>query len=187
MGRDKALLPFGGKETLLERVARRVIEVVPAERVVCVAAEDQSLPPLPDGMQTTRDPEPRRGPLAGLASGIVALEHRADVVFACGCDTPLLKPAFVDRMFDLLGDHQIAAPYDDERSHPLAAVYRTEVLPVALSLLEAGERSLASLLDRCNTRRVSVDVLKDADPELQSLASCNTPADYRRMLGAIAN
>jgi molybdopterin-guanine dinucleotide biosynthesis protein A len=187
MGRDKALLSFGEKETLLERVARRVIEVVPAERIVCVAAQDQPLPLLPAEIQITRDPEPRRGPLAGLANGIVAIKNRADVVFACGCDAPLLVPAFVDRMFDLLGDHEIAVPCDGERSHPLAAVYRTDVLPVALSLLKAGERSLVSLLDRCNTRRVSVDALKDADPELTSLASCNTPADYRRLLGTIAD
>jgi molybdopterin-guanine dinucleotide biosynthesis protein A len=182
MGRDKALLPFGGTDTLLGRVARRVIEVVPPDRVVCVAAEDQPLPLLPDGIQTARDPEPRRGPLAGLVNGIVAIKNRADVVFACGCDMPLLEPAFVKRMFDVVGDHQIAAPYDDERWHPLAAVYRTEVLPAALSLLEAGERSLVSLLDRCDTLRVSVDVLKDADAELKSLATCNTPAEYQQAL-----
>jgi len=182
MGRDKTLLPFGPDEVLLERVVRVLGEVVPPGRVVCVAAVDQSLPPLVAEVQIVFDAQPHAGPLAALATGLAALRDRCGAAFACGCDAPLLVPGLVTRMFELLAGHQIAAPHDGERFHPLAAVYRIDVLSTAESLLAAGERSLVALLDHCDTRPVPVDDLRDVDPQLASLANCNTPADFQRAL-----
>ena len=182
MGRDKAWLPFGPEEVSLQRVVRLVGEVVPPERIVCVAAAEQSLPPLPADVQVIRDVEKYGGPLAGLALGIAALGSRADAAFVCGCDAPLLVPAFIARLFDLLADHQIVAPHDGSRLHPLAAVYRSDVLPIAESLLAAGERSLQALLERCDTLRMPTDELRSVDPSLASLENCNSLDDYQRML-----
>jgi molybdopterin-guanine dinucleotide biosynthesis protein A len=184
MGRDKALLPFGPEEVLLQRVVRLVGEAIPFGQVVCVAAADQSLPRLPHVVEVVRDAEPHLGPLAGLAAGMAAIQRRADAVFVCGCDAPLLTPGFVTRMCELLAEHQIAAPHDGERFHPLAAVYRTVLLPIAESMLAAGDRSLGSLLARCDTRSVPVDELRDVDPSLASLDNCNTPTDFQRALAA---
>ena len=181
MGCDKALLPFGPNEVLLQRVVRLVREVVPGERIVCVAAVGQPLPPLPADVQVIRDEHPAWGPLAGLANGIAAVAPHAKAVFVCGCDAPLLVPAFVVRMFELLAEHKIAAPYDGERFHPLAAVYRTDVLDVARSLLAVGERSLQALLWQCDTCQVPVDELRDVDPQLASLENCNTDEEYERL------
>lgn len=185
MGRDKAMLSFGPDEVLLQRVVRLVAKVVPQDRIVCVAAEGQLLPSLPAGIHVLRDDQPHCGPLAGLAAGIAALYGRAAATFACGCDTPLLVPGFIVRMFERLADHQIAVPQDGEQLHPLAAVYRADVLPIAESLLAAGERSLQALLRRCDLCRVPTDDLRDVDPDLASLRSCNTPAEYRGLLKQI--
>lgn len=185
MGRDKATLPFGPEETLLQRVARLVGQAVPSEQIVCVAAAGQSLPQLPAGLRTARDATPARGPLAGLAAGLAALKGSADAAFVCGCDMPLVKPAFVNRMFDLLGGCSIAALHDGRRWHPLTAVYRVDILPRVESRLIAGpDRSLTALLDAEATRRVHLEELQDIDPELDSLASCNTMEDYQRLLRA---
>ena len=181
MGRDKPLLSVGPQEVLLQRVVRLVGGAVRREGIVCVAAANQSLPPLAE-VRVVRDAAPGQGPLAGLATGLAALGGSADAVFVCGCDAPLLVPAFIDRMFQLLADHQIAAPHDGQRFHPLAAVYRRDVLPIAESLLAAGERSLMSLVDRCDTLRVPVDEIRAVDPALGSLENCNTEPDYRAAL-----
>jgi molybdopterin-guanine dinucleotide biosynthesis protein A len=184
MGRDKAWLPFGPGETMLDRVMRLVSEAVPAEKIVCVAAPDQPLPRLPERVRVVRDREPHVGPLAGLTSGLAVLESDADAVYVTGCDVPLLVPAVVSRLFDLLGEDEIAVPHDGERYHPLAGVYRTGVLSAAEMLLAAGERSLVSLIDRCRSRTVALDALREIDPNLGSLTNCNTPEDYRRALVA---
>jgi molybdopterin-guanine dinucleotide biosynthesis protein A len=182
MGRDKNWLPFGSNETILQRVARLVSEAVPAERIICVASADQQLPTLPAGIRVALDIEPRQGPLAGLLPGLNVLIGDADAVFASGCDAPLIIPAFVTSMFDRLGHHQIAAPHDGQRWHPLPAVYRTDICPHVESLLRSGERSLVALLNSVDTRRVPTAELKDVDPQLTSLIACNSPADYESAL-----
>ena len=182
MGRDKALLPFGPDEVLLARVVRIVGDFVSHERVVCVAAIGQELPVFAPGVRVIRDEEPDCGPLAALATGLAALGSDVDAVHACGCDAPLFKSEFGERLFELLSGHQAAVPRDDERLYPLPAIYRSDVLPQARTLLSRGERSLKSLLAACDVRFVRPEELRDADPELDSLSNCNTPEDYQRAL-----
>jgi molybdopterin-guanine dinucleotide biosynthesis protein A len=182
MGADKAALDFGVNETMLLRTVRILSQIVPLERIVCVGAPGQSLPSLPVGVRIAFDPVIDGGPLVGLAAGFDALARVVDVVYVSGCDTPLIAPAFVSRMFDLLGDEQIVAPHDGERWHPLAAVYRTEVRTTIETLLANQQRSLSALLEACHARRLPVDALRDVDPHLLSLKPCNTPNEYQAAL-----
>jgi molybdenum cofactor guanylyltransferase len=181
MGRDKASLPFGD-ESLLERVVRIVANAVPAERIVCVAAQGQTLPALPDGLRIVRDPLPDCGPLAGLATGLGVLSGEVDAAFVGGCDVPLLLPPFIERMFELSGGHQTAVVDDGARSHPLCAVYRSDVRRAAEEILAAGGRSLMALVDACDSIRISPEQLRDVDPDLRSLAACNTPEEFSRAM-----
>ena len=179
MESDKATLPFGA-ETMLRRVVRQVGEIV-TTRVV-VAEPGQTLGELPSGVKVVYDRRPGRGPLEGLAAGLCAIRTDADVVFASGCDAPFLVPAFVERMFDLLGEHDIAVPTDGEHHHPLAAVYRVSVLEHVERLLAADRLRTAFLFDKVSTLEVPVDQLRIVDPELSTLANINRPEDYRAAL-----
>jgi len=182
MGRDKALLPFGPGEAMLQRVVRLVAEVVRPDRIVCVAAAEQELSRLAAAVRIVVDPTPHQGPLAGIAAGLAQLQDKASAAFVTGCDVPLLAPALIERMFDLLDDHEIAAPHDGQHWHPLVAVYRVDLLPRIESLLSADKCSVVSLLESSDTRRVTTDELLDVDSELLSLATCNAPSDYARLL-----
>src|SRR5689334_22736499 len=119
MGRDKATLPFG-PELMLQRVVRLLGEAVDVRNLIVVAAPSQSVPELPPGVMIVHDPQEFRGPLQGLATGLSEMGERFDAVYATACDVPLLVPAFVDRMFQLLGDYEIAVPFDGEHYHSLA-------------------------------------------------------------------
>ncbi len=178
MGRSKAHLPFGD-ELMLPRVVRLLAEVV--DPIVVVGAPDQSLPPLPADVLITRDDVADRGPLQGLAAGLKALRG-CDAAFACSCDVPLLKPAFVRRMLELLGDHDIVVPHVDGYHHPLAAVYRLSVLANIEALLDADRRRPVFLFESTDTRIVERDELVGADPTLDSLRNCNRPEDYQSAL-----
>jgi molybdopterin-guanine dinucleotide biosynthesis protein A len=182
MGRDKATLPFGDGETMLARVIRVLQEVVPPEHVVCVAAPGQSLPALPAGTRVVFDEVPGAGPLPGLASGLRAMAGDVEAVYVTGCDSARLAPALVARMFERLGDSEIAAPHDGRHWHPLAGVYRTTVANRVEELLAAGERRVTAVLETCAARPVPVVELRDVDPELASLATCNTPDEYQAAL-----
>lgn len=179
MGRPKAWLPFGD-ETMLQRVVRIVREVV--EPAIVVAAPDQDVPLLPAEVEIVQDVEEGRGPLQGLLAGLLALEGRVDAAYLSSCDVPLLQPAFVRRMIELLGDHAIAVPVVDGYSHPMAAVYRLSVRPNVEQLLAADRRRPAFLFDELPTTRVLPDQLAAADPTLLSLKNLNTPEEYESIL-----
>src|SRR4051794_24421114 len=107
MGRPKAWLPFGA-ELMLQRVVRLLGEV--AAPLVVVAAPEQDVPALPDGVIVVRDEEKGRGPLQGLAAGLAVLSGRADAAYLSSCDVPFLLPAFVRRLIELRGDHAVCVP-----------------------------------------------------------------------------
>jgi molybdopterin-guanine dinucleotide biosynthesis protein A len=181
MGQDKANLPFG-PERMLQRVARLISEVVDPKNLVVVAAPGQALPALPVDVAVAYDSRQFRGPLEGLATGLGALEDRVDAVYATGCDVPLLLPGFVDLMFKSLGDHQIVVPCDGKYHHPLAAVYRPNILAKIQGLLAAERLRPRFLFDLVSTREISVDDLRVVDPQLLTLKNLNCPEDYSSAL-----
>jgi molybdopterin-guanine dinucleotide biosynthesis protein A len=186
MGTCKALLPFGS-ETALCRVLR-ILEPMVQRRIV-VAAADQLLPTLPADVIVARDARPDCGPLEGIRAGMEAGIARAHSFFVCACDTPLLKLPFVRALWQLLDDDVDAVvPRDDQRFHPLSAVYHGRVLCDIEELLIANRLRPHDLVLRVRTRAVPVDHLRQVDPQLDSLRNLNTPADYRDALlsGGIA-
>ena len=183
MGRDKATLPFG-PELMLQRVVRLIGDSVEHQDMVVVAAPNQLLPELPANVSIAYDARENLGPLQGLATGLRALADRADAVYATACDVPLLLPAFVDRMFDLLADFDIAVPFDGVHHHPLAAVYRPAVLSQIQKLLDADRLRPRFLFDEARTREIAVDDLRAVDPQLASLENLNHPQQYLAALTA---
>ncbi|MCH8922494.1 MAG: molybdenum cofactor guanylyltransferase, partial [Planctomycetes bacterium] len=175
MGRDKATLPFG-PELMLQRVVRLLGEAV--ERIVIVAAPGQELPPLLDEVKVVHDQREGRGPLEGLAAGLRALTGKSDAAFVTSCDVPLLEPAFVRRMFELLGEHQIVVPKDEKYHHPLAAVYRADVLPHVEQLLAADRMRPFFLFEMSDTLEIDAEQMRAVDAELGSLRNINRPEDY---------
>lgn len=183
MGRPKAWLDFGG-EPLLLRVVGRLQQV--AGPIVVVAAPDQELPPLPDGVEVTRDPVEGQGPLQGIAVGLEALAARAPYAYVSATDAPFLSPAFVRRMCALAEGHDIAVMRDEGHHHPLGAVYATRLWTEARALLDADRRRPFFLFERADTRIVERDLLladdalRREDPDLWTLRNLNTPEDYEQ-------
>ena len=175
MGVSKATLPFG-PETMLQRVVRLLGTVV--SPIVVVAARDQSLPELPGGVKITHDEREQRGPLEGLRAGLKALPNSVEVAYITSCDVPLLEPAFVTRMVELLGDHDIAVMEIDGFPHPLSAVYRRDTLPHVEALLGKDKLRPVFLFDAVRTRRVRPEEMLSVDPQLRTLRNLNTREDY---------
>jgi molybdopterin-guanine dinucleotide biosynthesis protein A len=181
MGQDKASLAFGS-ETLLQRTVRILAEVVPPEQIVVVGAAHRPVPMLDFPVRFTRDQHPEHGPLEGIAAGLRAAASKIHAVYITSCDVPLLKPSFVAAMFDSLREHDVAVPFDHQHLHPLAAVYRTSVLPWVEKLLADNQRSPRQLFGLVSTCRIPVEDLRTADQDLVSLTNVNTPEDYQRAL-----
>ncbi|MFN9371438.1 MAG: molybdenum cofactor guanylyltransferase [Planctomycetaceae bacterium] len=183
MGRDKATLPFGG-EVLLQRIVGILRPMIAPTNMVVVAAVGQALPPLEPGIRIVVDRRPHQGPLEAISVGLAALGPGVDAAFVTGCDFPLLTAPFVLRLFELLGNAEIAAPYDGILRHCLTAVYRPTVLPAVERLLSANRLKVQELLDICVCRDVGLEELREVDPQLQSLLNINTPEQYAAALAA---
>jgi molybdopterin-guanine dinucleotide biosynthesis protein A len=175
MGVSKATLPFG-PETMLQRVVRLLGTVV--SPIIVVAAREQSLPELPGDVIVARDQREQRGPLEGLRAGLTALPSSIDIAYVTSCDVPLLVPGFVERMVELLSDHDIAVMEIDGFPHPLSAVYRRDTLPHIESLLEKERLRPVFLFDAVRTRRVQPQEMASVDRELRTLRNLNTRDDY---------
>jgi molybdenum cofactor guanylyltransferase len=184
MGRDKATLRFG-PELMLQRVVRLLSEAVGPQGIFVVAASNQTLPRLPAAVTVARDIHEFRGPLQGLATGLRDMDDRFDAIYATACDVPLLVPAFVGRMFQLLDEYDVAVPFDGQHYHSLAAVYRPRVLPQIQTLLDSDRLRPPFLFDLVRTREVPVDDLRDVDPRLATLENLNRYEDYLAALAAV--
>lgn len=182
MGQAKAWLPFG-EEFMLPRVVRILGEVVAP--VVVVAAPGQDVPAMPSEVEIVRDAVEGRGPLQGLAAGLLALRGKVEAVYLSSCDVPLLRPAFVRRVIDALGESAVAVPQAEGYHHPLAAVYRVEsVLPAVQTLLAENRMRPVFLFDAVPTVVLPPQAFAEADPTLQSLRNLNTPEEYAAALAS---
>lgn len=179
MGQAKALLRFG-PETMLQRVVRLLGEAV--HPLIVVAAPGQDLPVLPAEVRVVFDRAEGCGPLEGLYCGLSACGQDVDAAFVSGCDLPLLRPAFVRRMCEQLGDGDVVVPREGRFPYPLAGVYRTDVVEVIRGLLDRHQFRVQDLYREVSTRFVAVDALRSVDPELDSLLNVNFPTDYLRAL-----
>ncbi len=133
-------------------------------------------------MIVTRDEREQRGPLEGLRAGLKALPESVEAAYVTSCDVPMLAPAFVTRMLELLGDDDIAVMDIDGFPHPLSAIYRRATLPQVEALLAQDRLRPVFLFDAVRTRRVSPEEMLSVDPELRTLRNLNTPEDYSKAL-----
>jgi molybdenum cofactor guanylyltransferase len=192
MGRPKANLEWHGS-TLLHRVTGIVSRAITGP-VVVVRAPHQELPALPPGVRVVEDAATGRGPLQGLAAGLAAVADHAELGYVSSTDVPLLHPAFVRAVIRAASseDVDVALPVIHGFRHPLAAAYRTSLLPAVEQLIEEDRMRPAFLFDRTRVRELTEeDLLRDpelaqADPELVSVVNLNEPADYQRARGRAA-
>jgi molybdopterin-guanine dinucleotide biosynthesis protein A len=187
MGTSKAALPHRGGSLLGHVVG--VLQQACAP-VLVVGAPGRELPPTP-GATVLRDDVLDRGPLAGVARGLAgAADAGCGLAVVCATDLPLLAPAVVLRLLDLVGpDDDVVVPVVDGQVHPLCAVYRTGLAGAAAELA-ADAAPVRALLRRARTREVGrAELLADpavaaADPGLASVRGANTPAEWAGLTGS---
>ncbi|MCO6046685.1 molybdenum cofactor guanylyltransferase [Aeoliella sp. ICT_H6.2] len=182
MGRDKATLEFAG-QPMLTGVVQRLSATIPPARMLCVAAQGQTLPELPAEVNIVFDRTSDCGPLEGLATGL-STTSAADAVFVTTCDAPLVAPELPTFLASMLGEQDAVVPRLDGQLYPLTAVYRPSVAKLADERLARGERRVIDWVAELNARYVSREELAEVDPELWSLRNCNTPEEYAALVEA---
>lgn len=136
MGRDKALLPFGGYSTLAEYQYRRLSTLF--EQVYISSKEDKFDFEAP----LIFDKEKSSSPLLATAS---IFETIKDDFFLIAVDMPLLDIESIKKLLKLYREQPESAVYlfeSAEGLEPTAAIYRQRCYKTLLEQLRAGRHSM---------------------------------------------
>jgi len=140
MGRDKALLDFGGRP-LIRLLAERLESVTDEILISSPETSGYAFLDLP----VIADVHAGQGPLAGLHSAF--LHTSRSMVLLLACDLPRVKPALLKRLLACADGYAAVVPKtDDGRIHPLCAVYRRACMPVAARNLSLGLNKMTGIL-----------------------------------------
>lgn len=173
-GIPKGLLEQGGRPIAL--ALADALHEVAAERLL--VADDPGpyaalgLPVIPDAIA-------RCGPAGGL---LAALEQaRTAFVLVVACDMPAVGAPLLTLLRDRDPRFDVVVPVVGGLVEPLCARWATRVAPVLRAAIEGGERKMARLLAPFVVERLSEDVLRTVDPNLELTTNVNTPADAERL------
>jgi len=176
MGRPKESLPIGDNSMLGRTVDTLLSCTFP---VVIVARDaDQELPPVNLECSIILDERIDQGPLMGMMAGLRSVASDCDAVFVTGCDAPFLTANAVDWLSQQLGGHEVVMAKVDDILQPLAAIYRTSILPTIERLVGDGVHTPRTLAESCKTRILTEAEIDSFDPSRGFLHNINSPEDY---------
>jgi molybdenum cofactor guanylyltransferase len=173
-GRDKLAEPIDGR-TMLDRAIDAIGSV--AGEITVVASPGAS-PRMRTGVPFVNDDLAFEGPLAGLATGLRALDPAIERVIVLGGDMPTAVPTVLRRLLDALDAHEAAVIADEERPRPLPLAVRRSVGGLAVDrLLDDGERRLRALLETLDVAVIPPATWRVDDPTGETLRDVDTPED----------
>jgi molybdopterin-guanine dinucleotide biosynthesis protein A len=188
LGRDKCQIRLGSYP-LLGHVLRAVRTSVATVKIVgrqSQTASDVVPPEFRGDVQFIRDEAPDLGPLEGLRSGLASLSSTHQFAFACGCDSPLITPAFIDLMFRQAAGFDAAVAVLDAKILPLPAVYHVSVARKIEAAVAARELSLWRAVERLHVNHVPLQTLEQVDPNLESLINVNDDSTLESVAAIMA-
>jgi len=173
MGRDKALLPLGGKP-LIEHVLQRVAGL--GDEVLITTNQPDDYAFL--GLRMVGDRQPGAGALDGLLTALEAAHGERVLLLAC--DMPFVSRPLLDHMVGIDSDAEVVIPRRGERLQPLHAIYAASCAASVREALKAGEKRMISFLPSVQTCIVEQEILDQYDPKGLSFFNVNTPDDLEQ-------
>jgi molybdenum cofactor guanylyltransferase len=179
--RDKAVAPLAGVP-MIRRVAERVGAVTDRLVVNCRADQRGAIAEAMEGYESpvtfAIDRETDGGPMAGIRTGLAAVEAEYAAVVAC--DMPFVEPGFIDYLFDRAAGHDAAVPRrEDGWYQTTQAVFRARPMVDACDrALERGERKIVAPLFDLEYVVVTEEEIA-AHASVETFENVNTEAELR--------
>ena len=176
MGKDKALLDFGG-QTLIQHLLSR-LDSLAQETIITTNQPDRyrflELPLIPDVILD-------RGALGGLYTALLAATHPLVAVIAC--DMPFASPDILRACRDILmvdPDLDAVIPSSEHGLEPLHAIYRRKTcLPAVKAAIETDQWKVISWHGDVNVRVLLPDEIATFDPDGIAFENVNTPEELK--------
>ncbi len=171
MGFDKASMLVGGVPCAV-RVAAVMRSVV---------AEAVEVGPGVSGLPSVLEEPARGGPLVAVGAGARALSGvgGARPALVLACDLPLVSEPLLRTLAEWPGSGSVV-PIIEGRPQPLCARWSAADLAAATGLIDAGMRSMRSLLDRPGVELVEADRWPGA-VDRRAFSDVDTPGDLEEL------
>ncbi len=182
MGKDKALLDFGGKP-LIAHVLARLDSL--AQETIITTNHPEGFRFF--GLSLIPDIIPDRGALGGLYTALSAASQPLVAVVAC--DMPFASPEILTTCRDLLLDDldlDAVIPNSGHGLEPLHAVYRRETCLAAVKgAIDADQWKVISWHGNVNVEVLSPNETAKLDQSGLTFWNLNTPEDFTSALKMI--
>lgn len=147
MGEDKALLSFGGFNSLAEYQYVRLSKIF--DRVYISAKSNK----FDFDVEVIEDCYEESSPLVGIVSVFESLDIAE--IFVLSVDAPFVDRATIEKIYgDALLSKDIIVASSPNGVEPLCGIYRRTILPKAKESLKQGNHRLQSLLGSVETQIV---------------------------------
>ena len=169
MGVDKSLINYYdvSQREYLKKLLTPLCSPVLYSTGSQIELDEKSFPDLPE--------YEGHGPISGLLS---IHEHFPNsAILLIGCDYPLIQKKDLEALITEIQHEDAAVCYTSGaslRPEPLITLYSSEFCEIIKAAFEQGESSLKRLLDKANTRKLTIE-----DP--LRLTSADRPEDVTRV------
>jgi molybdopterin-guanine dinucleotide biosynthesis protein A len=179
MGRDKALMEFGGTPLVLH---------------IAALAEPLTGPPVIVGpperyaklnLRVVADDAPGLGPLGGIATAL--RDTRAPWNLILGCDLPLLSAEWLEYLIDraLRSAADAVVPYGASGAEPLCAMYRKRCEAPFANAIARGVRRVTDALAELDVERIVPEEWKAFDAGGLLFKNMNSAKDVEEISAAL--
>ena len=169
MGEDKALLPFGGFKTLTEF---QLAKFKPFFKNIYISCKNKEKFNFQANFIEDNPDYHDSAPFIGLISVFETLE--CDAIFILSVDTPFFKNEHFEKLIKRK-DASIIVSKNNDKTQPLCAIYKKEVLPIMISLAKEKKYRLSGLFEKTKTNYVTFT-------EDNIFTNLNFPEDYQTAL-----
>ncbi len=171
MGQNKALMEFQN-ETMIGRISK----AFKGTSEVLVSAAERGVYDIP-GIKYVYDEHKDIGPIEGLRQVISAADK--EYVFVCAADMPFVNREIAEYLAEFIStDYDCYVIADEERVHPLCAIYSKRVLPVIEELIRKGKYRLMEILQAVRTKYVE---LRYTNFDRRVVKNVNTKDEFLRL------
>ncbi len=167
MGRDKALLPFGGYDTLTQYQLQRVSPWFKSLHVSCKNRDKfEFKASFIEDLEEFRE----FSPLIALYSILKKL--KTDVALL-SVDTPFVTKDIYRKLYENFDGHDCVVARSPFGSHQLCAIYSPKILKVLREQILQNNHKIKNLLQKIDTKYINFD---KNDPFM----NLNKPDDYKK-------
>lgn len=170
MGKNKALLEYESKTFI-----SRIIEQFEGQEIILSEAYDNEYD-IP-GIKTVTDENEDIGPIEGIRQILKASTN--EYVFICACDMPFITSKIADYLSEFISsDYDCYVITDEDRMHPLCAIYSKKIIPVIEELIARKDYKLRLILDNTRTKLIG---LENTNFDKKTVRNVNTKEEYNEL------